>query len=90
MSGALSHFVNGRPVQVLFPAGMERALFGTGCFWGAERRFWQLPGIYVTAVGYAGGKSQNPNYKRCAAEPAAIPRWFWSSTPRQCCPITRC
>jgi peptide-methionine (S)-S-oxide reductase len=63
MSGALSHFVNGRLIQPPFPAGMERALFGMGCFWGAERLYWQLPGVYVTAVGYAGGKAENPTYK---------------------------
>ena len=64
MSGALSHFVNGHPIQPPFPAGMERAMFGMGCFWGAERLFWQLPGVYVTAVGYAGGKAENPSYKQ--------------------------
>ncbi len=64
MSGALSHFVNGRPLQPPFPAGMQRAVFGMGCFWGAERLFWQLPGVYVTAVGYAGGNVENPTYKQ--------------------------
>jgi peptide-methionine (S)-S-oxide reductase len=63
VSGALSHFVNGRPIQPPFPAGMERAVFGMGCFWGAERIFWELPRVYVTAVGYAGGKTENPSYK---------------------------
>ena len=64
MSGASSHFVNGRPLQAPFPAGMERAVFGMGCFWGAERLFWQLPGVYLTAVGYAGGNVENPTYKQ--------------------------
>jgi peptide-methionine (S)-S-oxide reductase len=64
MSVALSHFVNGHPIQPPFPAGMERAMYGMGCFWGAERLFWQLPGVYVTAVGYAGGKADNPSYKQ--------------------------
>ena len=57
------HFVNGRPLTPPFPAGMEQAQFGLGCFWGAEKYFWQLPGVYVTAVGYAGGYTPNPTYK---------------------------
>ena len=56
------HFVNGHPVTPPFPAGMQLALFGLGCFWGAERRFWQIPGVHVTAVGYAGGLTPNPTY----------------------------
>ena len=48
------HFVNGNPLQPPFPAGLEQAVFGLGCFWGAERKFWQAPGVYTTAVGYAG------------------------------------
>ncbi len=57
------HFVNGRPLTPPFPAGMEQAQFGLGCFWGAEKYFWQMPGVYVTAVGYAGGHTPNPTYK---------------------------
>ncbi len=57
------HFVNGHAMQPPFPAGMQQALFGMGCFWGAERKFWQLPGVYVTAVGYASGYTPNPTYK---------------------------
>src|SRR5712672_3515249 len=61
---AASHFVNGRPLQPPYPAGLEQAVFGLGCFWGAERKFWQLgDGIYTTAVGYAGGHTQNPSYE---------------------------
>ncbi|MGA8172732.1 MAG: peptide-methionine (S)-S-oxide reductase MsrA [Methylocystis sp.] len=57
------HFVSGRPLDPPFPAGTERALFGMGCFWGAERKFWQAgEGVYVTAVGYAGGTTRNPTY----------------------------
>lgn len=58
-----AHFVNGNPLKPPFPAGMEQAMFGLGCFWGAERKFWQLPGVYTTAVGYAAGITPNPLYK---------------------------
>ncbi|NJM66608.1 MAG: peptide-methionine (S)-S-oxide reductase MsrA [Acaryochloris sp. RU_4_1] len=57
------HYVNGHPLSPPFPAGMEQAMFGLGCFWGAERRFWQQEGVYVTAVGYAGGLTPNPTYQ---------------------------
>ncbi len=57
------HYVNGNPLQPPFPAGMELAMFGLGCFWGAERKFWQLEGVYSTAVGYAAGSTPNPNYQ---------------------------
>jgi peptide-methionine (S)-S-oxide reductase len=57
------HFVNGAPIQPPFPAGMEQAVFGLGCFWGAERKFWQQSGVYSTAVGYAGGTTRNPTYE---------------------------
>jgi peptide-methionine (S)-S-oxide reductase len=56
------HFVSGHPLKPPFPAGLQRAMFGLGCFWGAERRFWQTPGVHVTAVGYAGGLTPNPTY----------------------------
>ncbi|HEY3646005.1 MAG TPA: peptide-methionine (S)-S-oxide reductase MsrA [Gammaproteobacteria bacterium] len=57
-----THYVNGHPLAGL-PAGMAEAVFGLGCFWGAERKFWQLPGVYATAVGYAGGYTPNPTYE---------------------------
>ncbi len=57
------HFVNGNPLRGPFPAGMRQAVLGLGCFWGAERRFWTLPGVYATAVGYAGGQTPNPTYE---------------------------
>lgn len=58
-----SHFVNGHPLKAPYPDGMELAMFGLGCFWGAERRFWQQEGVYVTAVGYAAGVTPNPTYQ---------------------------
>jgi peptide-methionine (S)-S-oxide reductase len=58
-----AHFVSGAPLEPPFPAGMEQALFGMGCFWGAERKFWELPGVFSTSVGYAGGSTPNPTYR---------------------------
>jgi peptide-methionine (S)-S-oxide reductase len=58
-----SHFVSGAPLEPPFPEGMELALFGLGCFWGAERKFWQTPGVFSTSVGYAGGFTPNPTYE---------------------------
>ncbi len=58
-----SHAVLGTPMAGPYPEGSERAVFGMGCFWGAERVFWQLPGVYTTAVGYAGGYTPNPSYE---------------------------
>ena len=58
-----SHFVNGRPLKGPFPDGLEMAMFGMGCFWGVERIFWQLPGVYTTAAGYAVGATPNPTYQ---------------------------
>ncbi len=57
------HFVNGNPLQGPFPVTMQRAVFALGCFWGAERRFWETEGVYTTAVGYAGGVTPNPTYE---------------------------
>ena len=57
------HAVKGTPLEPPFPEGMERAIFGLGCFWGAERKFWQADGVYTTAVGYAGGHTPNPTYE---------------------------
>src|SRR5690242_2457641 len=58
-----THTVLGAALEPPFPPGMERAVFGMGCFWGAERKFWELPGVYTTAVGYAGGYTPNPTYR---------------------------
>lgn len=60
----LHHYVNGQPLAGPFPDGSERALFAMGCFWGAERIFWQAPGVLVTAVGYCGGRVPHPSYER--------------------------
>ncbi len=61
---ALSHFLNGNPLKGPYPEGYAKAMFGMGCFWGAERKFWELgEGIYVTAVGYAAGHTPNPTYR---------------------------
>ena len=58
-----AHFVNGAPLEPPFPGGMELATFGMGCFWGAERKFWEAAGVYSTSVGYAGGLTPNPTYE---------------------------
>jgi len=58
-----AHFVNGHELAPPFPPGLERAMFGLGCFWGAERKFWQRDGVYTTAVGYAAGTTPNPTYR---------------------------
>jgi len=57
------HFVNGHPMLPPYPQGMQTAMFGMGCFWGAERRFWQADGVYLTAAGYAAGYTPNPTYQ---------------------------
>jgi len=63
MRVAPKHVVTGHPMEPPFPDGMERAVFGMGCFWGAERKFWESPGVWTTAVGYAGGHTPNPTYE---------------------------
>ena len=63
MAVASQHVVNGAPLEPPFPAGLEQAVFGMGCFWGVERKFWKVPGVYTTAVGYAGGTTEHPTYK---------------------------
>ena len=60
---AAAHYVNGRPLKGPFPENMQQAVFGLGCFWGAEKHFWEQPGVYTTAVGYAGGYTVNPTYQ---------------------------
>ncbi len=61
------HFVSGRSLKGPYPEGLQTAVFGLGCFWGAERKFWQLPGVWVTAVGYAGGLTPNPTYEEACS-----------------------
>jgi len=60
---AETHFVNGRPLKGPYPDGLETAVFAMGCFWGVERKFWQVPGVWVTAVGYVNGVTPNPSYE---------------------------
>ena len=72
------HFVNGHRIAPPFPAGLQEAEFALGCFWGAERLFWELPGVYSTAVGYAGGLTPNPTYE----EVWHWPHWPHGSRPR--------
>jgi peptide-methionine (S)-S-oxide reductase len=60
---ATRHFVSGRPLKGPYPEGLQQAMFGMGCFWGVERMFWQLPGVWVTAAGYAAGETPNPTYE---------------------------
>jgi len=68
MPVAAAHFVSGHPMQAPYPQHLEIAMFGLGCFWGAERKFWTIPGVYVTAAGYAGGYTPNPTYQEvCSA-----------------------
>ena len=64
---AETHFVNGRPLKGPYPEGMQLAQFGMGCFWGVERIFWNAPGVWVTAVGYAGGITPNPTYEEACS-----------------------
>jgi peptide-methionine (S)-S-oxide reductase len=63
MTVSAAHFVNGHSIVPPFPAGLEQAVFAMGCFWGAERKFWQTPGVYSTAVGYIAGHTPNPTYR---------------------------
>lgn len=64
MSSSESHFVNGNSIVEPFPDGLQQAVFGMGCFWGAERRFWETPGVWSTAVGYAGGSAPDATYQQ--------------------------
>jgi peptide-methionine (S)-S-oxide reductase len=74
------HAVLGTPLAPPYPDGMERALFGMGCFWGAERKFWQTEGVYSTAVGYAGGYTPNPTYEEvCSGRTGHAEVVFWES-----------
>ncbi len=65
---AETHFLSGLPLKSALPAGMEQAIFGMGCFWGVERKFWQLAGVWLTMVGYAAGFSPNPTYKETCTQ----------------------
>ena len=80
MPTAKTHFVNGAALKGPYPQGAETALFGLGCFWGAERKFWETPGVIVTAVGYAGGFTPIRPMRRSAPDaPATTRRCSWST-----------
>ena len=64
MSNQPTHFINGNPIEEPFPEGLEQAVVGRGCFWGVERRFWETPGVFTTAVGYAGGTVPEASYQQ--------------------------
>ena len=88
---AEKHFVLGTPLQGPYPAGFETALFGLGCFWGAERMFWKLgDGIHTTAVGYAAGIRRTRPTRRSAPAAPATTRWCWWSSTRRRSPTRRC
>lgn len=79
-----THFVNGAALKGPYPAGSETAVFGFGCFWGAERKFWTVPGVIVTAVGYAAGFTPNPTYEEvCSGLTGHNEVVLVSSTPRR-------
>ena len=71
------HFVNQNRLKPPFPDGIELAIFGMGCFWGAEKCFWSMPGVYSTAVGYAGGYTANPTYAEVCAGRTGITKQCW-------------
>ena len=62
-----AHFINGHPLRGPWPSGLETAVFAMGCFWGAERKFWEVPGVFSTAVGYAGGFTPNATYEEACS-----------------------
>lgn len=74
---AETHFVNGRPLKGPYPEGLETAYFAMGCFWGVERIFWQIPGVYVTAVGYQQGITPNASYEEVCSGRTGIPSRSW-------------
>jgi hypothetical protein len=85
-----THFINGHPLKGPYPDGLETAVFAMGCFWGVERIFWKIPGVYVTAAGYAAGITPNPTYEEVCSGRTATPRLcWWCSTPRPS-PTRRC
>jgi peptide-methionine (S)-S-oxide reductase len=78
----VGHHVNAHPLVGPWPAGYQTAIVGMGCFWGAERKFWQTPGVWSTAVGYAGGFTPNPSYEEVLRRSPGTPRWCsWCSIP---------
>ncbi len=91
MRVAERHVVLGTPMEPPFPDGVERAIFGMGCFWGAERIFWEAPGVYTTAVGYAGGLTPNPTYEEvCSGRTGSRRRSCSSRSTRPRRATSRC
>ena len=83
------HFVLGNSIKT-FPDNLETCVFATGCFWGTEKMFWRVPGVFSTSVGYVGGFTQNPTYEEtCSGEPATPRRCRWPGT-RASCPSRTC
>jgi len=80
MPVAPAHFVLGTPMVGPFPSSLETIQFGMGCFWGAERRFWQIDGVFSTAAGYAGGITKTPVTRKCVVAVPVILKLSWSST----------
>ena len=86
-----AHFVNGAPLDLSADARLQEAIFGLGCFWGAEQMFWQTPGVVSTSVGYAGGVTPNPTYEEvCSRRARVTPKWCASSTIRRRSATTIC
>ena len=79
----MKHFVSGRSIVPPFPEGTEKALFAMGCFWGAEKKFWQSPGVYTTAVGYAAGSKPDPTYREVCSAAPGMPKSSSSSSIRR-------
>ena len=82
------HYVHGRPIAPPFPEEMAQAVFGMGCFWGAERKFWQEEGVYTTAVGYAGGQPRTRPTRKCARVAPVTPRLYSRPMIRRWCPLS--
>lgn len=86
----VNHYVSGHPLKGPYPDGFQTAIFGMGCFWGVERIFWQLPGVWVTSAGYSGASRPTRPMKRPAPAGRVIPRWSRSCSTRASSPMPNC